>query len=436
MTDDVRTVERSEDGDRAYIQHLATMEASVPGAAAIARRAISEGRSKAWAREQFDTLVALNPARPTTARSQDGDLVGASERELRDYRISRAIAWQSGDAEPGLEAEYSRALEPHVPENYKRRGGVLVPAWAVHRRLHQRAGLDSLTEFKGREGVFTQYEGQIDLLRSRAMVLRLGATYLPGLSGHAAFVRQTAAAVAEWVQENPGSDQDQTELALDLITLIPKTLQGSTFFSRQLMRMASVPIEDMVQRDLAQVHARALDRAAVHGTGADNQPEGIYVATGVNAVPFAGVPTFELIVAMETAIAEADGDVGELAYLTTPGVRGLLRRTRLFADSTDSLAIWTGGVDSGMVNGYRAAASTQVRSDLGATPTPADHGFVFGYWPACLIGEWGLFELIVDPYSKKRQGLLEISSFQMVDIRLRHAEQFSKATGLVLVAPE
>jgi hypothetical protein len=48
-----------------------------------------------------------------------------------------------------------------------------------------------------------------------------------------------------------------------------------------------------------------------------------------------------------------------------------------------------------------------------------------------MIGEWGILEIITDPYAKKKQGMIEVTSFLLADIQLRHGESFCKATGLI-----
>jgi HK97 family phage major capsid protein len=427
-------------------------------------RWVNEGTSFSAAAREIVVEARANPPKPTTAPATSRDPLGLSEADQRRYSLRSAVLQclrqrhEGEDGEnAGLETEVSQALARYVPPEYQRKGGILVPTGilqrsgdldpgamarlgpmlvtarqrAIARQVLTRAGLDTATEFKGQEAVFNEFAGFIELLRARAMVMQLGATFLPGLVGNPQFVKQTASAVAEWVAENPGVDEDDTELALALVTLAPKTLMGSTFYSRQLLRQSVISVDALVEQDLVAIHARAIDRAAVHGAGANNEPKGAYLADGVNAVAFDGPITYAKIVEMETAIAEADADVDGMAYLTTPGIRGVAKVTETFPD-VSGMPIWTGGVRDGEMNGYRAAASTQVRSDLGATPTPADHGLLFGAWPSLLIGEWGVMELIVDPYGKKKQGLVEVTSFEMADIQFRYTEAFSKATGLTL----
>ena len=77
-----------------------------------------------------------------------------------------------------------------------------------------------------------------------------------------------------------------------------------------------------------------------------------------------------------------------------------------------------------------AQASNQLRSDMGTNGD--EHGLVFGNFSDLLIGTWGALELVVDPYALKKQGLIEVTSYQLADVAVRHAESFTKATHLKL----
>ncbi len=47
-----------------------------------------------------------------------------------------------------------------------------------------------------------------------------------------------------------------------------------------------------------------------------------------------------------------------------------------------------------------------------------------------MIGEWGAREIILDPKKKKKQGLIEVTSFVMADIAVRHAQSFAVTQDL------
>lgn len=351
-----------------------------------------------------------------------------SKKEAKEYSLARAILADAnirdGQQVSSFEAEVSEQLRRslNIP-GVQLRGGILIPT-NVGMQLN-RAGLDTASATKGQTTVYTEFGGSlIELLRAKAMVMLLGATVLPGLQGNVSFPRQNGAASVSWVGENPGSDVGESNLTLDSVALSPKTLQATTSYSRQLLAQSSIDIDSIVANDLAQVNALAIDKAALHGTGSSFQPQGIYAASGVNSVAFGGSVAFSKLVDMETEIAVDNADFGTMAYLTTPGVKGKAKQTAELSNTINN-AIWRGGE----MNGYRAEASNQVAKNLGAGTN--EHGIILAVWSELLVGEWGAMEIITDPYRLKKQGMIEVTTFNMVDIARRHDEAFCKGTGLV-----
>lgn len=363
----------------------------------------------------------------TEDRSQAGRPPGLplTARDIDGYSISRAIlaaaeiAERGGDAQRDtLELEVSRELSRSLPPGVKNRGGLFVPTNL------ERAGLDTKTSTKGAGLVFTEFGGFVGALRRRARVLSLGAILLSGLRGNVGLPRQTATGQATWIGENPGSDVGETDMSLDLVTLTPKTLMSNTRFTRQLLEQSTPGVDRIVAEDLAADSALALDLAALHGTGAADDPTGVYSRGDVAAVAFGGQVTHAKVVEMETAVSVADGDVDveALAYLATPEVRATAKKTAKGASITQ--ALWA----EGRMNDYRAEVTNQLSKTLGAGTN--EHAMVYGDWSQMVVGEWGL-ELIVDPYTLKRRGVIEVTSFLMADVTLRHGESFRKATGLL-----
>ncbi len=373
----------------------------------------------------------------------------ASKRPEYSLRraIERAVAVADGGARfDGYEAEVDQEIRTHLPTGYKSRGGILVPeGMGVSRGLGKsmarmvpglaqtRAGLDSATSGAGAELVFDQPGDFIDLLRNLSSAMRLGVTMLTGLGAPLTFPKQIAAGTAYWVGENPGSDVSDADLDTGTIALAPKTLMSSTSHSRQLLAQASYDVEALIRRDLATIHALAIDKAVIHGSGSSNQPTGIYAASGVNSKAMGGVPDFGKLVDMATEVATDNALMGNLAFLATPGMAGKLMQT-LVASSAGSAMIWSGNHVEGTVAGYRAVGSSQVSAVMSGSAATggSSHGIVFGNWSDVLVGTWGALELIVDPYTKKKQAMVEITSYELADVLLRHGESFCKATGATI----
>jgi len=364
-----------------------------------------------------------------------------------------AIEMREGRAASGFEVEIHQEIQKKLPQNYAGKGGILVPmrvgnqAPAAVRDAVARASialrsgnaaeatrilntvLTTGGSTTGAETVFTQYGEFIDLLRNMACCTRMGARTLTDLRGPITFPKQTGASTAYWVGENPVAGVTESNPTFGTLQMAPKTLQATGAVSRQLLVQSTPDVEGMVREDLALVHALAWDVAAMHGTGQNNQPTGVYVASGVNAKAMGGVPTFGKLVDMETEVNKDNALLGTLGFVTTAGMAGKMRQT-LENSVAGANWIWKGPVVEGEMIGYRGVSSNQVASNLGGGQN--EHGLIFGNWADLLIGMWAGLEIIVDPYTLADKGLVKLTSFQMVDIGLRRVESFCKATGATI----
>lgn len=359
------------------------------------------------------------------------NIINLSEKETKQYSYTRALAsalaQSEGKSVSGFEVEISETIDKSTPKEYKRNGGIFVPL-SLQRAPISEALYD--TTNKGDEIIFTQHGDLIELLRNASVAVALGARVLPDLIGPLAFPKKTGAATAYWMAENDGTDVTRSNLTLGTVTLSPKTLQASTPFSRQLLAQSSLNVEQLIREDLSESHALAWDLAVLHGSGNSNQPSGLYAVSGINSKAMGGVPTYGKLIDMVTEVNKDNALRGNsLAFVTTPGMAGKLAQT-VIAASTDTRMIWDGKLTEGTMCGYSARSSNQVSAVLGGGNN--EHGIIFGDWSQAMIGMWGSMELIVDPYTLKKQGMVEVTSFQMVDIQFRHENAFCKATGATI----
>jgi hypothetical protein len=89
--------------------------------------------------------------------------------------------------------------------------------------------------------------------------------------------------------------------------------------------------------------------------------------------------------------------------------------------STDS-PLWVGNVWDGQVAGFPAMASPQVNAGV----------LFFGAWEELVIGEWGVLEILANPFDATGfpAGNVRIRAMFDVDIGVRRAGAFSMATGV------
>lgn len=256
----------------------------------------------------------------------------------------------------------------------------------------------------------------IDLLRARARVAQLGATMLPGLVGNVTIPKLTGAATAYWLA-NEATAITESQQTIGQLALSPKSLGAYTELSRQLMLQSTPAAEALVMNDLAKVLALAIDLAALEGSGNSGQPTGIASTNGIGSVTgtdlaYADIIEFQTDVAASNALAENS------AYLTTPAVAGLLMQRQRFT-STDT-PLWTGSVLDGQLAGHRATTTTQITAA----------SMTFGDFSQVVIGEWGMLEIALNPYANFTAAITGIRAIQSVDVGIRQAAAFSRATSI------
>jgi HK97 family phage major capsid protein len=348
-------------------------------------------------------------------------------KEEREYRLGDALLQLADDPDgyetkSGLAFEVSDEIAKSLPAGISRHGGLLVPY-----SLSMRAGLDTATATKGLELKFTQAHTFIDALRKKAIAIRGGATVLTGLTGDLAIPRGNGVATASWSTQNPGSDVADSNLLLNGVAMSPKELIATTSFSRQLLAQSQVStsVDQIIRSDLADVHASTIDLAAFAGSGASGQPTGVLNQANTNPNAFGTnglIATWPLTTAFERIVAVADGDIDldTMAYVTTPEIRDRWRITD--RQTTSGWFIMDGDQD---INDYPVLVSNQLPKTLVKGTSSNCHPIIFGAMSEIIVGFWGGFEIVVDPFRLKKQGMVELTSYQLIDIAVRHPQAFA-----------
>lgn len=384
---------------------------------------------------------------PKPPQSRGGAELALTHRDRKRFSYARSvqIALAKADHEHGERNDMRfDGLEAEVHQDLTRKygpsphGGVLVPydlrsddeRWeAMDKRT-----LDSKTPGKGPETVFDISGPFIELLRNRSVVIQMGADVMSGLTGPVGFPKQTSAGTFQWIGENPGADVADSDMGLGLVQLLGKTGMSSQSYTRQLLAQAALNIELRIRNDLSKINSLGIDRAAIHGLGVAGQPTGIYPTPGINTKAMGGVPDYTKIVDQAAQVADDNADIGALGWITTPLMAGKLKTVPEHATGTMADWIWKGTFRDGTMVGYPARSTGQVSKLMtGLVDTGgAEHGIVFGNWNDLVLGLFGAFEIVVDPYSKKKRAIIELTSYQLVDVAVLHAESFSVSTGATI----
>lgn len=390
--------------------------------------------------------------------------IGMSEREIESFSFCRALLAAQDPLNAHkiapLEFEASRAAQDKRGDRADRAGALTLPADVLLRSLRvdaQQVGaaVRSLFALHGLRGqsmhtgvqmrdlvvgtptaggnlVATDLLGSsfIELFRNAVLFDELGVTMLTNLSGNIAIPRQTGGATTYWVAENGAPTESQQ--SVDQVSGTPKTVGCFTDYSRRLLLQSSIDVELFVRSDLALQMAQEAFRAAINGSGTSNEPTGLLNISGTGAVvggTNGAAPTYDHIVDLESAVANANADGGRLAYLTNTKVRGKLRKTQEFA-STNGKPVWTsapGGAGRvGEMLGYNAYTSNAVPSNLTkGTSSGVCSAIAYGNWAELLIFMWGGLDLMFDPFSLSTTGAKRLVALQDMDVNVRHATSFA-----------
>jgi HK97 family phage major capsid protein len=361
--------------------------------------------------EALDYRISLEERQlALTASAQD---IGLSEKEVRSYSLTRAIAGvvaqMTGTGKfDGLEAEASAAIAKRSGRNPQ---GFFIPVEIAHGTKEQR-NLVAGTGSAGGFTVPTMLEVPIiELLRNRAQVAALGARILSGLTGNVSIPRQTGASTAQWLAET--AEANQTDQTFGQLAMTPKRLAARSGYSLQLLRQSSIGIESFVRDDQAQVLGLAVDLAAIQGTGNSGQPLGIVGTSGVGTVTFGGAPTYAKYIEAIAAMLTANSLSGTPAFLGSPAAWSKGKTTSRDTGS----GVFIIGADN-TVDGYRFAPSNHLPSNR----------LILGDFSQIIIGYFGEPDVVVDPFTKAANGLVLTTTNHYMDIGIRQASAFVVST--------
>lgn len=415
------------------------------GESQLAETAIREGTSLEEFKDHLLKQVAKRSKDQGGAiASAQSPFVGLDNGEKKKYSLTRAIAVASNVIQPdraGLELEVSE----HIANKFnkgKPAQGIFIPtrdiAWYSKRATYSTTvpgAAGNLVETELRESDF------IEALRNRAVVSRLGARMLGGLTGNVSLPRRSGVSSAYWVDE--GSNIPESNASFDNVLLTPKQVGALSSITRLMLQQSTPDIEQLTRYDLVYEIALAIDRAALNGSGVGSEPLGILNTPGIGNADVGtngGPLAWANVVQLETEIAVDNADEGSCYYVTNAVGRGKLKVTEkatatgLYLWDDISMLAMMGAMDGGMgtpmkmgyMNGYGAVSSNQIPSNLTKGSGTDLSAVIFGDFTNVLIGEWGTLDILPNPYGAGYEaGNIQLRIMQTLDIQLRRPEYFA-----------
>ena len=273
-----------------------------------------------------------------------------------------------------------------------------------------RADILAGTATAGAEIVAEQKMAILPPLENKLVLVQAGATFLQGLVGNPSIPSYSGTTVLWKTEVESAADGAGT---FGEVNLSPKRLTAYLDVSRLFLAQDSVGAEKMLLDNIASAVAQKLESTILGvAVGSATQPQGMgyKITTGADTKAVSIVPGWEDIVALETAVDIANAANGKLGYITNAGGRGILKTIQktYFLDPSLGYALPGAAalLDGGIMNGYPAYVTNGCSKIAG--DDDAGDLLVFGNWADLCIGQWGGYDITIDPYTVAKEGKVRI----------------------------
>lgn len=347
------------------------------------------------------------------------------EKEMRDnFNVIDFVNQVKSGRLEGRNAELHQEAVKEARENNVTVEHFGIPSLVLGEVRDMNAGTDTA----GGYAIAEDKRGIITYLTDAMVTRGLGADYMTGLVGDLSFPREDNNIDATWKAEN--ATADELSPTLDEVTLSPKRLTAYVDLSNQLLRQTSPSIQSRVEARLGNALGRGIDKAAIQGTGASNQPTGILNTSGIGDVAMGtngAALTWAKVVELLREVDVDNALIGQLGYLTNPLVHAAMQTI----EKASGTAQFILNEATGSVNGYSSAYSNHVPSNLTKGSGTDLSAMLFGNWNDLMIGQWGGLDVMVNPYTKAKEGMTELIAAAYVDVAVARPKSFAAIKDIV-----
>lgn len=232
-------------------------------------------------------------------------------------------------------------------------------------------------------------------VRNNLIATKMGADFVGGLVGDVSIPKYAGSNVT-WKGETATADDGAG--AFTEVTLAPKRLTATLDVSKQFLLQNSADVESILIRDLAAAVAEKLDKTIFGAETIANAPEALFA--GVETGKAIADMNYDDVLALEEAVELANGS--NYMFLVNPKVKFALKGTQM---ANGLQMVFAGGE----IDGYKTISSNSV----------ADKGIICMDPRELVIGQWGAYDITVDPYTKAGDGQVRLVINAYFDAKLR-----------------
>ena len=257
-------------------------------------------------------------------------------------------------------------------------------------------GVAATVEGAGKEAIAEEKWNLEVAVRNNLVATKMGADFISGLKGDISIPKYAGSNVT-WKGETATAADGQGEFSE--VMLQPKRLTATLDISKQFLLQDTVDAEAMLIRDLAAAVAEKLDETIFGaGEGDANTPAGLFA--GVTATKALGEITYKDVLDLESAVEEKNGH--NYMFVVNPRVKFALKGTQ----TANGLQMVYAGNE---IDGYKTISSNSVVEKGAICMDPRE----------LVIGQWGGYDITVDPYTKAADGQVRLVINAYFDAKLR-----------------
>lgn len=256
----------------------------------------------------------------------------------------------------------------------------------------------------GTENKFGEF---IDVLRNLGVAGPWGVRMISGAKQNISVPKKTSTGTFHWVAES--GTGTATDFVIGQLTATPHNGWASMKRTRQAAYQSVPELDALIIDDILNNVITGRDLALLHGSGINNEPTGISNTSGIGDVVGVSLD-WAAIVEFWTDIKSNNINSANLRFVTNALIAGLLMTRPVTAGQYQML--WD--------------RLSQISAPPIVSEQVAANNLVFGDGAEAWMIDWGVIDLLVNPY-KDDTGDVTITAFTAMDVLVSRASAFSLA---------
>lgn len=257
-----------------------------------------------------------------------------------------------------------------------------------------------------------------------SFVAQAGAKFLTGLVGNIDIPYQDASVVPTFDQYNENDPIVFSDMKWGKYSMTPKVLKSGVKISKSLLIQSSIDVQMEVIKMISTARDKKLNSMAY--SIFNNLPVGRTVSLGAAG----GALTSSALIDMET-LCTANDSPGPFKYIVNAKTIGAMKKIWETPVSGSNVVASKKLYENGMANEYPVIKSNYIPSNLVKTTGTGLSAAIFGDFSDLWIGQWGVVELLVNPYSYSETSQIGIISEDRVDMAVVHSTSFSMIKDII-----